>query len=152
LAGKPVLAVRDGADPYGNGGLIFGDRVNHAPALRWQFSRNLETLVRFGITLVGEKEFLPAMWQLLRKKPPLPDGDGAVPASSNGALLSAAGTAARQMEPPPAPAANGSVHFITETDLLTLQPGATIRLNPACRLTPLAQDTARRMNIKLLYE
>ncbi len=143
LAGKPVLAVRDGADPYGNGGLIFGESHDTAPALRRQFSRNLETVATFGLTLVGEKEFLPAMWRLLQGEPV---------AYTNGA-----GPVHRQAPPQPAAAApapspNGRVQFITETDLLTMRPGDVLRLGAGCRLTPLAQDTARRMNLQLLYE
>lgn len=142
LAGKPVLAVRDGADPYGNGGLVFGESHATAPALRRQLSRNLETLATYGITLVGEKEFLPAMWRLL---------EGSAVASVNGAgpIPQAAAPAPAAS---PAPQANGRVHFITETDLLTMQPGSVVRLAPGCRLTPLAQDTARRLNLQLSYE
>jgi|SRR5690606_2889609 len=142
LAGKPVLAVRDGADPYGNGGLVFGETHATAPALRRQLSRNLETLATFGITLVGEEEFLPAMWRLL-------EGSPAVSANGAGPIPQAAAPAPAAS---PAPQANGRVHFITETDLLTMQPGSVVRLAPGCRLTPLAQDTARRLNLQLSYE
>lgn len=142
LAGKPVLAVRDGADPYGNGGLVFGDSHDTAPALRQQFSRNLETLAFFGITLVGEKAFLPAMWQLLQGEPAVNvNGAGSVRQAPVAPVAAA-----------PASSVNGRVQFITETDLLTMRPGDAIRLAPGCRLTPLAQDTARRMNLQLLYE
>lgn len=142
LAGKPVLGVRDGADPYGNGGLVFGDSHDTVPALRQQFSRNLERLACFGITLVGEKEFLPTLWRLLQGQP----AAGPTITRSNGA-----GPAQQATTPPPA-AANGRVQFITETDLLTMRPGDTVRLASGCRFTPLAQDTARRMNLQLLYE
>lgn len=140
LAGKPVLAVRDGADPYGNGGLVFAASHDTAPALRQLYSRNLETVACFGITLVGEKEFLPTMWRLLQEQPA---GNDHVSTRSNGA---------RPVQKALGPPVNGSVQFITQTDLLTLQPGDTVRLTAGCRLTPLAQDTARRMNLQLLYE
>ena len=81
LAGKPVLAVRDGADPYGNGGLVFGETHATAPALRRQLSRNLETLATLA-SPGGRGGFLPAMWpaggqpggQCQRRRPHSPGG------------------------------------------------------------------------------
>lgn len=82
------------------------------------------------------------MWRLL-------EGSPAVSANGAGPIPQAAAPAPAAS---PAPQANGRVHFITETDLLTMQPGSVVRLAPGCRLTPLAQDTARRLNLQLSYE
>jgi hypothetical protein len=50
--------------------------------------------------------------------------------------------------------ANGHVDgtkagIVTEAELLTLQPGAVVQFAPGSRLTPQAQDTARRLGLKL---
>lgn len=139
LAGKPVLALRDGADPYGPGGRVFGDGKG-APVLRARMAENLETVTRYGITLVAEAQFLPTMRAFLRGEPA--PGGAAAP-SNDGHNVSAPAAGIR---------ANGSrPQFITATDLLSMEPGATVRLDETCRLTPLAQDAAQRMNLKLLY-
>lgn len=133
LAGKPVVALCDGANPYGPGGRVFGDGQG-AATLRARMAQNLETVASYGVTLVNEDQFLPTMRALLRgEAAPAPGGE-----SANGATASIH--------------VNGShPQFITAEDLLTMEPGATVRLRESCRLTPLAQDAARRMNLKLVY-
>jgi hypothetical protein len=54
LDNKPVIAVCDGADPYGNGGLIFSDTYTGSPALRQRMAGHLGTLIEYGIDLVRE--------------------------------------------------------------------------------------------------
>lgn len=128
LAGKPVIAVRDGADPYGNGGLVFSETSDGAPALRAQLARHLRTLADYGITLVGDDRFETAVFRQLRT--------GAAPSA-----------------PPPAavtPDLGGGL-FVTQADLLAYEPGSTLRLPPQVRLTPLAQDTIRARRLQLVY-
>ena len=61
LAEKPVIAVCDGADPYGNGGLVFSHTNTGAPALRQKLAGHLSTLMDYGINLVKEEEFVTAV-------------------------------------------------------------------------------------------
>jgi len=130
LAGKPVIAVCDGADPYGNGGLIFSDDHKGAPALRRKMMANLETLMEFGVQLVREGEFISAVIGQLQA------GQPAVTAP----LMNVAW------------AENGRNPIITDGELAAITSGTTLRLPPGARLTPLAQETAQRRNLRLVWE
>lgn len=128
LAGKPVLAIRDGAEPGGRGGEVFGAVAGAATALRATLEHHLATLESFGVELVREPEFLVAVERRLLT--------GARFRSSNSPTL-------------PVSASLISSSFITESDLLSLPPGSTLRLPPGSRLTPQAQDTAARLHLIL---
>lgn len=128
LAGKPVAAVRDGADPNGPGGRVFG-AGNAAPALRSQLAGNLKTLASYGMDLVAEADFLASVERLVALGPvPL-----AVPEPSSND---------RQVAAP----------LITQADLAGLPEGAVLRVGPGSRLTPLARDTATTLGIELVFE
>ena len=137
LAGKPVLAIRDGADPNGGAGQVFG-AAGAAPALRARLTGHLDTLASYGVELVGAGEFLLALERRLLTRC---------------ALQSPAQPAARAwagMNGRHAPATTGTkAGFITETEILTLAPGSPVRLAPGSRLTPQAQDTAKRLGLIL---
>jgi hypothetical protein len=136
LAGKSVVAVKDGADPFGNAGQVFGATETAAPLLRQTLGGHLDTLAAFGIEMVGEADFLFTMEQRL-----LADtADGKGPAVAT--LLQAAATAQ---------VANGpKATFVTARDLQGLSAGATLCLAPGSRLTPQAHDVARRLNLTLV--
>jgi len=136
LAGKPVVAVRDGADPDGNAGKVFG-ATGAAPALRARLHANLGTLAAYGMHLVGESEFLATVEQYLTASPqPAP----ALPAAPAAAVVNGQAVVHSQ---------NGA-GWITETDLLMIEPGTTLHLSPGSRVTPLARDTAQRLGIQLI--
>ncbi len=143
LAGKAVVAVKDGADPNGKAGLVFNAAAGAAPALRAKLGEHLTTLASYGIELVDEGEFLVTVERRLLT-------GGVRPAVEK--------TAARPsfMITPQffgeGAYLNGTkTNFITEAELLSLQPGSVLRLMPGSRLTPQAQDTARRLNLKLVF-
>ena len=129
LADKPVIAVCDGADPYGNGGLVFSDNHNGAPTLRRKMVENLDTLMAYGVQLVREEAFIAAVTRQLQ---------GNQPAAAPLARVTWVG--------------NGRHPIITDADLSAITPGTTLRLPPGARLTPLAQDTARRRDLRLMWE
>ena len=128
LAGKPVAAVRDGADPNGAGGRVFGPG-NSAPALRAHLANNLKTLASYGMDLLGEADFLSGVARLLADSPVLA---AAPELSSNGRHVTAP--------------------LITQADLAGLPEGAVLRVTTGSRLTPLARDTATTLGIELVYE
>jgi hypothetical protein len=139
LAGKAVVAVEDGADPNGPGGLVFGATEGTAPALRAQLSGHLTALRAYGMELVREQDFLLTMERrlltgaIVSPAPPVTGSgqkDGQVKNRLNG----------------------GAPDFITESDLLTLSPESTLHLSPGSRLTPQAQDTARRLNLNIVVD
>ncbi|MCA9961463.1 MAG: flavoprotein [Chloroflexota bacterium] len=130
LADKPVIAVRDGADPYGNGGLVFSETTTGAPALRQKLAAHLQVLADYGVTLVQEEEFVTAVLRCLQ------------PAS----------------QPEPAPVAKtihlgaGQAAILTVADLGNYQPGSSLHLPAGTRLTPLAKETAHRRGLRLLFD
>jgi hypothetical protein len=127
LAGKPVVAIRDGAEPGGRGGEVFGAVAGAAAPLRAKLEGHLTALEAFGVELVREPEFLLTVERR---------------------LLTGAG---RPSAPEPQPAAAlAPSAFITEGDLLGLAPGSTLRLPPGSRLTPQARDTAGRLRLTLV--
>lgn len=145
LAGKSVIAVCDGANPYGNGGRVFGDTNDPAPLLRAKLADNLTTLMGFGIQLVPEESFLLRMANhLYRAAPQAPLA--APPAASLPATTN----------PPKASLApvftTRPGEMLTAGDLLVYPAGATLRLAAGTRLTPLAQEAVFRQQLNLVYE
>jgi len=130
LGEKPVIAVRDGADPYGNGGLVFSNSNTGAAALRQKLAGHLGTLTDYGMNLVREEEFVTAVLRQLQPAAPLP-----TPASP--ARVTQVGM--------------GRASILTAADLAPYQPGASLQLPAGTRLTPLAADIAHRQNLRLVY-
>ncbi len=131
LADKPVVAICDGANPYGNGGRVFGERNDSAPELRKKLADNLMTLAGFGIELVGEQDFLRTVVTHLV-------GEQLAPQIS-------------------VPATTPDAHFIagrviTVADLARCENGALVRLQSGARLSPLAMETVGRLGLRLVYE
>lgn len=135
LANKPVIAIRDGADPYGNGGLVFSDTNQGAPALRARLAGHLDCLTDFGIQLVPEKAFLATLVQQLQA----PAADTPPPAKRTDSIV---GSHTARLHTP----------IVTESDVVTVQPGSTVVLDAGARVTPLAQDTAQRRHLTLTYQ
>lgn len=131
LAGKPVIAVRDGADPEGAAGRIFG--AHGAPALRARLQGNLKTLAAYGIELVSESDFLAAVERHLV-------APGKVPAT---ATRSGNGSCSGMIT---------QTGIVTQTDLAAIEPGGILHLSPGSRLTPLAFDHARRLGIQIVSD
>lgn len=132
LDNKPVLAVCDGADPYGNGGLVFSSSYDGAPALRAQLSANLSTLIDFGINLVAEDQFIISVIRQMQtaiERPAM-----AVPS------------------PVYRVPANGTTPILTAADLNAYQPGSRLQIPANTRLTPLAQEYAEKKNLQLVFE
>ncbi len=131
LAGKGVVIVKDGADPDGNAGLVFGATDGTAPLLRQTLAGHLGTLSDYGMELVAEADFLFTVEQRLL-----------APASPtlSPSVLPAAATVARR------------AGFVTATDLQALPTGSALRLAAGARLTPQAQDLARRLQLILMLE
>ncbi len=146
LAGKPVVAVQDGADPNGNAGLVFGATRGGAPALRAKLADHLKTLASYGVELVSEGDFLVTVERrlLTRAVAQPPNGDRKPqPSFMLGGKSPAIETLSNS---------RGKTNFVTEADLLMLQPGSVLRLAPGSRLTPLADDTAKRLNLQLVFD
>ncbi len=129
LANKPVIAICDGADPYGNGGHVFSDDFVGSPVLRAKMVDNLSTLIQFGVNLVNEDQFISQVISQMQTDAPQPPSSPSLPVLriSNGSIL-------------------------TKSDLFTYQPGTTLKVPTGTRLTPLAQDYAQKRNLKLLFE
>lgn len=132
LAGKAVVTVRDGADPNGNAGLVFGAANGSAPLLRAALAGHLSTLRDYGMELVSEADFLFTVEQRLLAP--------ACPASSTNVLP--AGTAPMGRH----------ASYVTAADLQAVPAGSTLRLAAGSRLTPQAQDLARRLNLSVTLE
>ena len=107
LAGKPVVAIRDGADPYGSGGQIFGATDGVATNLKNKMAQNLSSLTTLGIQLIDEPDFLAT-----------------VEARLIGFNFDAKHTASSRHQrghtplPVSLPAQSGGTPFITQNDLL----------------------------------
>jgi hypothetical protein len=140
MAGKAVVAVKDGADPFGNAGRVFGATETAAPLLRQTLAGHLATLAAYGIEMVSEADFLFTMEQRL-----LADA-----AAGQG---SAAATPFQASQPAMVAGSNGSkATFVTAQDLQGLPAGSAVRLATGSRLTPQAHDLARRLNLTLMAE
>ncbi|PID85582.1 MAG: hypothetical protein CSA11_10415 [Chloroflexi bacterium] len=129
LANKPVIAVCDGANPYGNGGLIFSEDFAGSPVLRAKMADNLGTLIEFGVNLVEEERFVNQVIRQMQTDISEPPSSPSLP------VLSLSGNA-----------------VLTKSDLLNYLPGTTLKLPAKTRLTPLAQDFARKQSLMLLFE
>jgi hypothetical protein len=141
LAGKPVIAVCDGANPYGNGGRVFSDSNDTAPRLRARLADNLTALMDYGIQLVAEEAFLFSLVNQLHgatAQAPI-----AQPASIKASPIGAA---------PKTIFTSSPGEMLTAGELLGYPSGSTIRLAPGTRLTPLAQEAVFRQELKLVYE
>ncbi len=134
LAGKQVVAVADGADPYGNGGRIFSATNAGAPVLRAALAEHLTTLKSFGIQLVGDDQFLWASAQAVAC---------AAQAVGGGANSSVA------QQPAAALRLSG---LVTASDLSGLTRGATVRLAAGTRLTPLAHEMLGRLSARVTQD
>lgn len=132
LANKPVIAICDGADPYGQGGLIFSDNNEGAAVLRNKMVENLGTLIDFGVNLVAEEKFMMRVIQQMQ-------------AGDHQAIVSPSAPVQRI-------SGNGRSTILTESDLINYQTGTILHLPANTRLTPLAQDNAKKRNLKLLFE
>jgi hypothetical protein len=153
LAGTPVLAVCDGANPHGHGGQVFTDRSDTAPRLRARWADNLTALMDYGIQLVDEPDFLFRLVnQLMRAEAPAPAAAAAVSPHAP-APLSNGTNGAKAHTPPQQPVFTSRPgEILTAGELLMLPPGATVRLVSGAKLTPLAQEAAFRKELKLVYE
>ncbi|MFM8319853.1 MAG: flavoprotein [Chloroflexota bacterium] len=133
LGGKPVLAVCDGANPYGPGGRVFGPSNDAAPLLRARLAENLATLASYGMQMVGNDAFLPGLARLL--------------------YLGSTPTAPAPAAAPHKPVYSaGPVTMLTHADMTAFPTGATVRLARGARLTPLAQEAVFRQELTLVYE
>ena len=134
LAGKPVIAVRDGADPDGCGGSVWGVATGNAAAvLRAKLSGHLKTLESFGMALVHADELLQAVQQRLINGPTVR------PTTSNTSAAPAGGEVPRL----------AAAAVITQADIAHLAEGALLHLPKGSRLTPLARETAGRLMLRL---
>jgi hypothetical protein len=150
LAGKPVIAVSDGANPFGSGGLVFGERKDTAPALRARMAGHLTALMEYGIQLVKEEDFLFHLVSHLH------GAGSSAPFAPQAAHRN--GAEPKNQSAQPKVGTSKSVYttrpgeILTAGDLLMFPPGSTIRLVPGAKLTPLAQEEAHRKELNLVYE
>jgi hypothetical protein len=144
LAGKAVVAIKDGADPNGNAGLVFGATETMAPVLRTTLAGHLTTLASYGIELVDESDFLLTVERRLLVKAGAPqviqDNWAGTEQSQKNLPATAAGPSRLKTT------------FVTTGDLQALPVGGTLRLANGSRLTPQAHDAARRLNLQLVLE
>lgn len=141
LAGKPVMAVCDGANPYGHAGRVFGESNAPAPRLREKLADHLTTLMDYGMQLVKEEDF---MWSLIRQlhgaasqAPLAPSAPAPAPASNTAAV---------------SPFTTRPGEMITAGEMQNYPRGATIRLAAGARLTPLAQEVVFHKELRLVHE
>lgn len=144
MAGKSVVAVKDGADPFGNAGLVFGATETAAPLLRNTLAGHLATLAAYGIELVAEGDLLFTVEQRL-----LADSSRHTVVRSD-----PAGTAPSQdlQNLPLAGSNGGKASFVTARDLQGLPAGSALRLAPGTRLTPQAYDLARQLQLTVMVD
>ena len=135
LAGKAVVAIKDGADPNGYvSEKIYGAKPGAAPALRAKLESYLAALSSFGVELVSEGDFLVRMERRLLTGP--------VSISTSNASVPVASRPATQF---------GGATIVTASELMHYVPGSTIRLGAGSRLTPQAEDTAKRLRLALEF-
>jgi hypothetical protein len=135
LAGKSVLAIRDGADPAGKRGAAMGAIPEGSPVLWRLLEARLETLASFGMELTAKDDFLFALERRL-----------------------IAASAARPSAPakPPAvavlPVNVGSLPtIITSLEIQEQAPGSRMLIARGRRLTPQAKDFAARLGLQLEF-
>lgn len=128
LAGKTVIAIRDGADPEGAGGKVWGAGTA-AATLRARLSGNLKALESYGMVLVHGEEFLATVQQRLANAAPV-----------------------QTSRAPLAPAVQVTATVITQADIAHLAEGSLLRVPKGSRLTPLAQESAGRLQLDVVYE
>ncbi len=133
LAAKPVIAIADGADPFGDGGRVFGGDTTSAPLLRGRIAEHLSTLKAFGIHLVHKEQFLPAVLSCLMNTPTAKTAQPATPAADKA----------------PASAAISSM-WITASELSGFERGQNVHIPRGAHLTPLARETAQRLELILI--
>jgi Flavoprotein len=141
LAGKPVLAVRDGADPDGCGGRVWS-ATGAAATLRARLTANLKTLESYGIRLVAVDEFVPIVQQYLLASY-TPSAQTSASADSR-AFVGVGGAASA------GPVVAAAV--ITQADIAHLQEGGLLHIPKGSRLTPLARETANRLRLEVVYD
>lgn len=126
LAGKKVLAIRDGAEPSGKRGEALGAVPGGSPVLWKLLEDRLATVASYGMELIGKDGFLFRMEQLLiaPRGPQAATQPQAAPASIAGAIVTAA-------------------------EIQSLRPGTSLALAPGQRLTPEASDLAARLGLRL---
>ena len=90
---------------------------------------NLSTLIDYGVHLVDEERFVP---QVIRQMQ-----TDSLQTPSSPAL--------------PMVRISGSP-ILTESDLFNYPSGTTLNIPAGTRLTPLAQDSAQKRNLKLVFE
>jgi len=125
--------VRDGADPAGSGGQVFGAN-GAAPALRARLAGNLKTLASYGVELVSQGEFLAAVQRHVTRQ--TSNAQRQVP----GAVMP---DVSRLTQP------RMAAGILTHADLANLEPGTVLHLAPGTRLTPLAYETVARLGITI---
>jgi hypothetical protein len=141
LAGKQVIGIRNGADPSGKRGEALGARREAAPVLWAVLERHLATLASFGMELVDKDEFLLTVERALihgAKEIIVHEVDPAAAEVRSPVVVDPGAGAPR-------------LGFVTENELLTLKPESVLRLARGRRLTAQAQDTARRLELRLEY-
>ncbi len=133
LAGKPVIAIADGADPYGDGGKVFGEDDSTAPLLRSRYSENLSSLKALGIHLVRKENFLSTVISYLH------DTHSKIEETQTGSHSSAEVTHTAAL----------SSSWITAAELSGFRRGQTVQIPRGAHLTPLARETARQLGLNL---
>ncbi len=142
LAGLPVIAVRDGADPAVKAGTVFADKLNATSAYIDVFAANLNSLSDLGVCLVPEGEFLNEIdARLFGTKPlntpavssanTLGRTDGAFASASNSGIYQAKG-------------------WLTAGMLQQYEPGTSVVVPDGLQITPLAREAARNRNLTLV--
>ncbi|MBK1624074.1 flavoprotein [Afifella marina] len=138
LAGKPVIAIRNGADPADKRGEVMGSRPDGSPVLWSLLQEYLARLAAFGAEMVDKQDFLMRMERRLVTSPQLTGGAATVPQPS-------APVAARISN-----AVTPASKFVTANELLGLAPGSSISLAPGQALTAQARDAVERLHLKLV--
>ncbi|MEN4011921.1 MAG: flavoprotein [Chloroflexota bacterium] len=132
LAGKPIITICDGADPYGDGGKVFGSDASAAPLLRERYAYNLSTLTSYGIVLVRKEQFLLTLTRHVMR-PAQKDAPNDAPPIIKNADKAAISSA-----------------VITVSDLRHFSRGQTVQIPHRARLTPLAKEYASQIGLNLV--
>lgn len=133
LAGKPVIAIADGADPYGDGGKVFGENYATAPLLRARYLENLSSLKALGIHLVKKEHFLSTVVSCLF------DTNPKIETNQPGSHPSTEMTKTSDL----------SSSWITAAELSGFRRGQTVQIPRGAHLTPLAREMARQLELNM---